>query len=240
MKKIPIKNDELKLFYSKNKDFLLPIGMIAVSITLLILVIFPQFQAYLALREETKAEMAKLQILRNNLSTLSSLDDSTLEGYLKISKLAVPPNKDFGSILNGVAAAANKANVLLGDFEFKVGDVVMGKQKKITEFPNLQLTVTINSDFDSFTAFLEEVEKTLPLAEVLAIKRRSDLSAVTLIFYYKPFLPINLRDEAPIKSLSSNDSNILNSFSSWNNSTPQVLPEGVIQSSQSGSVNGPF
>ena len=240
MRKIVIKDDQLKIFIRNNKDYLLPLSTTAVSILLFIFFLIPQFQNYLGLREETKIELAKLAVLKNNLNTLSTINETSLNDQLKISEKALPANKDFASILGGVSSAAINSGVTLGDFEFLVGDLTKSPSN-LSQFPTLTLVVNINSDLNGLLKFVDQMEKTLPLSEISSIKDSNNTTSVSLVFYYKPFSPVNLSEDDQIGPISPKDYSFLTTLSSWNNADAQpMISVPIPTSTDSGSLTTPF
>lgn len=215
-KKVNIDSTTFWFLYRRYKEYLLPVGIIFACILLFILVIVPQFQNFLDAQQQAKAESDKLVILRNNLNLLTNMDESQMDSQLQIVSAALPPNKDFEGVLNGISVAANKAGVFLGDYEFQVGDITK-PSLNIQSFPSLQLLLTINGGVSDITRFMKELYKTVPLSEITDVKVTSTTSEITVLFYYKPFPPLGFDNSAPIKPVSQQGSSAISNLSSWNN-----------------------
>ncbi|MCL4354629.1 hypothetical protein M1349_04150 [Patescibacteria group bacterium] len=240
MKKIEINENQLKMFYLKNKTYILQVFMIIVSLFLVIFVLIPGIQNFMILREEAGKELSKLKLLKDNLNTLTQLDEGLLDNQLKIAKQAVPPGKDFASILSAVSIAAAKSNVSLGDFEFQVGDLIKNP-KNLSRFPTLELLINVNTDLTGTSRFIKEIERTLPFSGVVSVKNSGKTSAISLIFYYKPLPPVNIREDMPFKSVTAQEVSLLTSLSTWNNVQQQTgVQVAIPQSSSSGTFSKPF
>jgi len=240
MKKIDISENQLKIFYLKNKTYVLPIFMILVSMFLVVYILIPGIQNFIVLREESGRELEKLKLLKGNLNTLTQLDVGLLDNQLKISKQAVPPGKDFASILSAVSITAANANVPLGDFEFQVGDLIKNPSN-LSKFLTLQLLININTDLIGASRFVKEIERTLPLSAVVSIRNSGNTSSISLVFYYKPLPPVNIREDMPFKSVSAQEASLLTNLSTWNNVQQQTAVQiAVPQASESGTFSNPF
>lgn len=217
-KKVNIDKDALKLLYSRYKNYLVPISAILACVVLFIYVIMPQVQKIQNLQNQEKQEARKLEILRNNLNLLYSLDAATLDNQLKLTSKAVPVNKDFIGILNGVAVAASKSNAVLGDYGFQVGDI--GKAPtRVKGIPTMQLELNIGGDITVLLNFLKELSKTVPLSEVKLISLTSNKATLTTLFFYEPLPPVKIKDDLPLSALSSSVLETINNISKMNNAT---------------------
>lgn len=215
-RKVNIDATTLRFLYIRYKEYLLPVGVIIACILLFVFVIIPQFQNLLDAQQQAKIESNKLAVLRNNLNLLTNLSEPQLDSQLKVVTKVMPPEKDFGGILNGISLAANKAGVSLGDYEFQVGNI--NKPALIVQaYPSLEIILTINGGIADVGRFLEELYKTAPLCEITNIKVNSSDSQVTALFFYRPFPPIGFNDTAPIETISPQGVSTINNLSTWNN-----------------------
>jgi len=215
-KKVNIDSTTFWFLYRSYKEYLLPAGVIFASILLFVLVIIPQFQSFLDTQQNIKAESDKLTSLKNNLNLLTNMDESQMDSQLQIVSKTLPPDKDFEGILNGISIAADKAGVSLGDYEFQVGDITK-PSLNIQSYPSLQISLTINGGVSGVTGFISELYKTVPLSEITDLKVTSRTSAVTALFYYKPFPPLGSNNGNPINPVSQTGASVITNLSSWNN-----------------------
>ena len=217
--KISVNKMTMEQLYRKNKDYFVPIITIIVCFVLLIEVTIPQIGALSVREQEYSAEKAKLDTLNNNLAILEKLSDSALSYQLSIATNALPSDKNFAAILNGVNYAANKSGVFLGDYDFSVGAnnrIAPGQL-----FPSLQFSLSINGGISPTAKYITELAKSLPLSEVSGVQVTRNSSKVDVSFYYLPFN--QLRDNyQPIVSLSKNYIDILKNLGTWNN--PNIGP----------------
>lgn len=221
-KKINLDKDAFNKLYTRYKDYLLPVSAVLICIILFVKLIIPQIQNLTDLKKQEEQENQKLQILKNNLSLLYNLNQNTLDSQLKITSKTLPVEKDFIGILNGISAAASKAKVGLGDYGFQVGDLTK-LPTSVKGYPSIQLVLNISGSLDSSINFLKELEKTVPMSEVTDVSLNNRGSNLNLVFYYKPLAPVKLRDDIPLVPLSSQNLNVIDDLSGWNN--VQLLEE---------------
>jgi hypothetical protein len=226
-KKFNLDAATFKFFYTKYKEYLLPLVVILVCIGLFIFVLIPGIQNLFYSQQEAKVEAEKLTMLRNNLNTLNNLSDTQLDSQLQIVASALPPNKDFAGILNAIGVAANNSGVILGDYNFSVGDIT--NNQSFQPFPSLQLTLTISAGgINSVIKFVSELYKTVPISEVSSIRADAMGSQITVLFYYRPFPSLDFSDSQPLAPLSSKNLSIINQLSTWNNAGGNIQPTLVL------------
>jgi len=240
-KKVNIDSTTFWFLYRRYKEYLLPVGVIFVCILLFLFVIIPQFQNFLDTQQQAKVESSKLAILKNNLNLLTNMDESQMDSQLQIVSGALPSNKDFEAILNGISVAANKSGVFLGDYEFQVGDITK-PSLNIQSYPSLQLSLTINGGVSGVTRFMTELYKTVPLSEITSVKVSNITSEITALFYYKPFPPLGFNSSMPINPISQQGLSTIANFSSWNNVTrvSQTVSQPAPASSSAETNPNPF
>jgi hypothetical protein len=213
-KKINIDSTTFWFLYRKYQQFLLPAGVIGVSLLVFIFIIFPQFSTLLDNQRQAKLESAKLAVLKGNLNLLTTLNETETDSQLQTVSRAFPSEKAFGGILTAISAAANKTGVSLGDFQFQVGNItnptIVG-----TAIPNLEIVLTVNGDITSVLKFVNELYKSVPLSEVTSIKIHNPTTEVTADFYYRPFPSLIVNEATPIQPVSPDGLTIINNISSW-------------------------
>lgn len=206
----------IKLLYHNNKNYILPIVVILVSLFLFIKFIIPQMIALSEAQELIKKENEKLQVLRNNLNLLTSANEQTLDSQLAVTSGALPTNKDFAGILNAVSFAANKTGVFLGDFEFQVGDVSKDNPQ-IQLSPSLELVLTVRGGVKPTLNFINELYNSVPVSEVLTLEINDTAALLTTSFYYKSYPKTGFSYNVALKPLSKRSLDTIKEISSWNN-----------------------
>ena len=234
-----LNQDALREIYKQYKNYLMPLGIMVVSLLLFFYIILPQIANFTDLQKQLVMENQKLTVLKTNLNYLSSLDASSLDSNFKIASLVLPKEKDFIGILGAISEAAGKASVSVGDYQFKVGDLE-GARITAKGPPFLDMDLAINGSSSDLMRFMGELQKTAPINEVIGGATVGITSTLTIRFYYSAIPPVNLKADTAIKPISADNQIILNNLLSWNN-LMQTLPV-LTQSTVSGSFNslGPF
>lgn len=204
--------NSLRVVYDAYKEYLLTIGIIIVCLLLFAKFIIPQIQELFLINGQKKEIEQKIRILKNNMYLLSSLSDSDLDSKLEIATGALPPEKDFAGVLNAIQISSAKSGVLLGDFEFKVGELST-KSAGLTKQPGMEVTLTVRGGIDSIKRFIVELSKSSPISQVSSVNITGTSAVVTTVFNYKPFSPVAFNAKSPLFPLTRKDLNLLESLS---------------------------
>lgn len=203
-----------KVLYERYREYLVPFVAIFVCLVLILKIVIPQVQDFIATLNQAKEMQKEILVLKNNVQFLTSLSDSKLDSQMRIASSALPAEKDFAGILNAITAASARAGVSLGDFSFAVGELST-KSAQIAGQPSIQVALTVSGDAFLAQRFIQELSKTVPLSEVLNVAISGRSSALTTVFYYKVFPPIQFVATKPIFALSQSEEQLLNKLSSW-------------------------
>jgi hypothetical protein len=240
-KKINVDFENLALLYKHYKEFLLPVGVILVSILVIIYVIFPQIQQYFNSQDLVKVEQQKLDTLRNNYSLLTSLNDTTIASDLSSLSFALPSQKDFAGIIDAISYVSAKTGVAVGNFEFSLGNLSASKFGG-TVYPSTKIDLSLKGNAKNIADFTHEIVKTMPIAEVTAVNIAGGTGSLTILFYYKPFPPQNISDQTKIAPLSTKQISLMKEISSWNSVGQVGLPvvSATPATSSAGVSGAPF
>lgn len=240
-KKFNIDFNTIIILYRHYKDYLLPVFVIIGSFFVFLLIVIPQVQQYYSTKQQLDLETQKLQVLKNNYNFLASLDESEENTQLGTLSSALPSGKDFAGVINAISASSANTGVLVGDFDFQVGDLSSVNQG-LTAFPSLQITVNLTGNALSLATFMSQLYKTVPLSEVTSIKVNQTASVLTILFYYKPFSGITINNEAPIVPLTQKEQSLLSDILVWdsNTSISSLISAPSSSSASPGSNPSPF
>jgi hypothetical protein len=230
-----------KLIYAQYKDYLLPIGLIVVSLLLFFNIIIPQISSFSKLQREMKKETDKLAILNNNITYLNSVNDTELQKDFNSSAAVLPLRKDFVGILSGVSDAAGKASVSIGDYQFKVGDLEESAKGRIKSTPFLEIDLNISGNAPDLLRFMKELEKTAPISDIQSGGSTSRNAFLTVRFYYSSIVPPANIGATAIKAIGTAEQSALRQIADWNNlerTVPILTPS--TQSAELRSFGGPF
>lgn len=217
IKRLKFNFDEstLKILYYKNKDYIIPVGVILASLLLFLLVVVVQIQDFFSIQAEASVAKQRVLQLQNNLEVIEKLDESTLESDLRVVLRVLPIEKNYSGILNAVTAASQNANVALDDFSFEVGDLSSSSAQVSPQPLSINLTLNIQGGVLETQRLVRYLAKTMPLSEVVDIKIQNNLSALTTYFYYKPLSPIRIDYSSPIVGFSEKEKKTLETLTSF-------------------------
>ena len=216
--------NSLRILYFRYKDsiyFSLSVAAlaIAVGIVLLFQVVIPQVQDWFSITNEVEATRQRLATINNNITLITTLNKETLNNQLAVSTEALPYEKDFGAIVNALSDAAITAGVSLDDYNFQPGNIASVSGRLIApgqrDVSYIKVTVSIGGDAKQVQAFLQKIDETLPLSEVVAVSGDTQQTTVTLQFYQKQFPAITFRDDKPLVPLSVEDTTFVKQLSDW-------------------------
>lgn len=215
--KLSLNPNTLNILYRKYKVFLLPSFIIIGCLVTFIVIVTPQLRALLNSLDQSKIEQQKLQTLKNNYNLLSSMKESNLNTDFQSLTKTLPSKKDFAGIVNSISYNSLISGVVVGDFQFNVGDVEAAPEGAL--FPNLQMTLNVSGNSKAIILFISNLYKSVPIAEVTNIKQSGATATLSLQFYYRAFPQSSINDDIAISSFSPNDLSLITNISSWNNSS---------------------
>ncbi len=203
----------LNILYYRYKNYIVPVGILSVSLLLFLAVIIPQINQWFGLRNEEKTTREKIAVLKNNLNFLSTVNDTDLDAKLQIVSAALPIEKDFTGILSVLSQAEASSGVVVGDFSFQVGEL-SSEAKTTTSRPTIDIVLHITGGILETKRFLHEIAKRLPLSEVTNV-RVDDISSstITIAFYYKPLTSILFKEENTLTPLSQKEVSLIEELS---------------------------
>lgn len=219
----------LKILYAHYKKIIIPSFAIFISLFIFIKFIIPQIEGLILIKQETKASYDRVNILKNNLQTLTSLNDSDLDNTLQIVTKALPTSKDFNGILNALSVVSLKTGASLGNFSFQVGDLSVFKDTG-GKYLFLKLSLNVSGDTVIVNNFINAINNTLPLSQIVSVEMSDKNSSMTILFYYKPLPPIVYSNKSPVPTISKKDFSLIEKLSSFNNPSPSLAVPSVVSS----------
>jgi hypothetical protein len=223
-KEIIIGPKNLRFMYYRYKDspyYSLVIIFIVILICIWIFfnVILSHAQEWFSINNEIIATRRNIKILDGNTNIMNNLDKQLLSSRLQIASSALPPEKDFETIISAFSYAAMRSGVSLNDYSFQIGNIAStsGSQtngiKKDISVINLSLSIT--GTINNAKQFLKEISEKFPLSEVNKFDFTNNLAMITIQFYQKPFIPIVFNPEEPIKDISDKQLQLINRIAKW-------------------------
>lgn len=215
------------LDFSKISTFGAPIGAIAISVLILLFVVWPKLTEALRLRS-TNAELEVRSLaLAQKAQFLGTLDKFELDTQLGAAELILPSEKDVFSFVRQVESAASANGVLLTKVDAAPGQLspidevapaaASAPGTVVDPAPKIQVKVSMTSDYASLLNFLktiQSVSRVTGIRDLTISSGASEQSAVlssSLVIdaYWKP-LPSELGSiEAPVEALTEAEKLIL-------------------------------
>lgn len=200
------KNEQKKIenYLKKRKKAAVTIAFLIASLLLVMVVIFPQFNAFQEARSQALAKEAQVKKLQNSYNTLSSKTEDSLNSQLSTVNSALPSNKNIIAVFTGISSVASKYSVNIDGFTIRVGGVYSKdpknkdqEQLSVTGVPFLRVILNATAqDAESLVAFINGLYSSLPLAEVKVLNSKNNEATLEVNFYYKPY---------NLQALSGND-----------------------------------
>lgn len=231
--KVTIDQLLFKHLYYRYNQFVAPVATILVCVLLFFFVVVPQMQSWFSLRDTLATNAQSLQVMHQNLATITALDNTKLDTALSIATRALPAEKDFTGIITSLQQAAAQAGTSLGDYSFGVGNISGAAAPGATQLP-VQLNVSFRGDVTTAQYFIAAIQRQLPLADVLSVEVNGGTSVtVTVVFYYATLPQIAFQDDQPLPVLSSSAQSLLNTLAANSQQTfsipaPQATPSATL------------
>lgn len=192
-------------------------AVIFVCTLLVVFVILPEINQLVSIQNEVASTQQNIQVLQNNLTFINTMDKGNLATQLQTVSQALPPEKNFGLILNSISNASITSGVTLTDYAFQVGNI-----KNVPNTPSdgspqdaVTVTVVVSGNVDAVKKFIFAIENSLPIAEVTAIDGSGNSDAITIQFYQKPFPTIGFNPEDQLSPLTQNKLSLLQKLEKW-------------------------
>lgn len=237
-KDVQFGQNSLRFLYLRYKDSpYYAFGIISVTVIvcliLVVTIVIPQLTSWFSLREEAIQMGEKIAVINRNINYMKNVDRAVLNSQMQVATAAIPPEKDFASILNALTDSSIRSGVSLDDYAFQVGNISSASAKPENVVPNglpsLKLTVSVTGTVDKVILFLKNLQEKLPLSQVTDIDGTGQSVTINMEFYYKPLSETKYKDDEPITPVGDAQRQLIDSLSVWQRSTtvpPVIIPEG--------------
>lgn len=232
----------LLLLYFRYKDSPLYLSSVigtifVVSFLLLWKVVIPQVDAFISVSNEVQNTKDRITILKNNITYLTSLSSVELDNELQLAFGALPSEKDFAGIIDAIGASALKSGVVVNDYSIAVGELAT-PSAKLKQYYSVDLALTVNGNKDASKDFLNQIQNTLPVAQVKTVSLTEDSSSMKISFYFKPFPKGTYKATQPITAIPQKAAAIVNTISLWKRNQVAVSQQSFIPPDSS--LGSPF
>lgn len=228
-KEVWIGKKGFRYWYYKYRDseyfsLAVMVASIVVCLVLIFQVLLPQLYSWFSIRDEIASTRERIGVLESNINFINNLDKARLNSQVETVTTALPPEKDFGSMLDVIGAASIASGVNLNDFSFQVGDVA-SSSGLVTDvrhqgLASIKVTVVAVGTVDGVRRFIDNVEKSIPVSEIVNIDGSGQTISVSIQFYQKPIANVDIHEDQPLTPLSDEKTALLQKLASWKKSSP--------------------
>lgn len=232
--KTEINRDSLVSLYYENRDFVLPIFAIIVSVFLFIIFIIPQVLSFPARKSEVDIEETKLNKIKESEKMLSTVSVDLINSQVEIASKTLPDKKSFEEVLSAISSAANLSNSQIESYQFQDSNIAPTTPQS---FQFLKFQVSIFGDVNQAVDFINELYETYPISNVVGIKNSESLSTISIVFFYNPFISQTLEDRTAVRDMSSKEKATLSDITKWKDPSENVFEQipGATESAKTSS-----
>lgn len=229
-----LNKEQVDYFLREYKQFAAPALSLLVAVLLFLFVLLPQIFSFSSKKSTADSENKKLSQLKDAENIAASTDVVTLSSNLSLSSGVLPSDKDFQSILNAISQAASDSNVSIKSYQFSN----FQPSTMLLNYPSLTFSIDVDGSAAQVIQFIDSLYKKAPISEVTEFTGDGGSSSLTVLFYYKPFLPATETTNISVRKMNQTESNILNVISDWgvfSGVETGILPESTESAETSGS-----
>ncbi len=243
MKKInpELNKDTLLSLYYENKEMVLPVFAIVVSILLFIIFIIPQLLSFPSRKSAVDAENAVLDKIKESEKVLSAANIDLVNSQIELVGKTLPEKKTIEEALGAIFTAASLSNSQIESYQFidSGTEAVPGPKEFENKYQSLDFLVNIFGDINQTVNFIDQLYKSFPISSVKDIDISEGIASMTVSFYYSPFVTGSLEDRTKVRSMSEKEREAIEEIQSWNetlggdifNPTPESTSSGESNSS---------
>lgn len=243
MKKInsELNKETLLSLYYENKEMVLPVFAIAVSILLFIIFIIPQLLSFPSRKSSVDAENAILNKIKESEKILSTANIDLINSQVELAAKTLPEKKTIEEALGAIFTAASLSNSQIESYQFIDSGTEGRSNSKESEnkYQSLDFSVNIFGDINQVVDFINQLYKSYPISSVKNINISEGIASMTISFFYSPFVTGSLENRTNVRSMSEKEKEAIEEIQSWNetlggdifNLLPQSSPSGESSSS---------
>lgn len=209
------------LYYRKYKQFLLPTIISFLAFFIVVRIALPQFSNINATNESISAQKKEVAKLKQALFTLNEYNSTQVDTNLSTASLALPISKNIVAIFSSLSNVSVRTNATIKSFSLKVGDLYTKKSNTPqintqVQSPFLVVTVSVTAPTSAdLVKFSEEIQKSLPLAEVKKVEVNNSEGNYEINFFYKPTNLSAVSLNHNVTPLTPKEKELLDKLSAW-------------------------
>ena len=205
------------LRYSPYFPVITPVLFILVAMLIFWQLIVPQFYSWFSIQNEIDATNRKINVIRQNIAYLETLDKYPVDKDYLIAVSALPSDLDYIGILNSITDASYASNVTLNDYEFTLGQISkIDKNIQAALSPTeIFIGLAVEGNMENVSRFLLEVEHNLPMTEVKNLNYTDGKGEILLTFYLLQQPDIQYTYSDPITPLNQDEHRVMQLLHQW-------------------------
>lgn len=218
-------NKELRQYYKKYKDTLLPGVVLLVSLFVFFKVVLPQFSLIADLHTKINDENQKIAQLSSAIDTINSYPTQILDSNLSDAGNALPYNKNILAIFLALNSLSTTYSVNIDTFSLKVGGIYSTDKTtppqdlaKGIGVPSVEVTAQVSSnDPKNIIQFSNSLYQAFPLSQVKNLQFSGDEGSFDLDFFYKPYDLNYIGNDINVTPLNTAQIKLLQMLNQWKN-----------------------
>lgn len=222
-----------KIIWITRRKLVYTVGLVALSLGIIALAIYPQITESIALSAKHEKEQPKLEKIQSKLASLQNIDSLTEYEQADTVNAALPSNKPLLEFLTSLNSVAIASNIAISDFALSPGSIATDSAdatstKKTGPVDTLDLELEIKGTFDEVQQFLLDIEKISPFTTITQLSlgkgataadresnRVIDAKLSTSTYFFTQSIKATV--DAPLPTLTAIDRTVLNALTLFQN-----------------------
>lgn len=239
-KNIKLDKDTLISLYYENKDLLVPLFAILVSVLLFLIFIIPQLLSFPSRKSAVDQETKILDKIKESEKVLSTANTELINSQVQLVARTLPEKKPLEDALLAIYTAASLSNIQIESYSFQEVVSIVSTEPEVSR-QAISFNVNIIGELDQAVDFADQIYKTYPISSVDNIGSSKGISNILIRFFYSPFIIGTLDDRTTVRSSSDAERTALEEITSWNEATGGDILNLTPDSTDSGELNdSPF
>jgi hypothetical protein len=232
--------EDFRFLYFKYKDTIgFTIGIILLLITITIIVfikvVMPTAGNWFSIQHEVDDTKNRIALLTSNQNKLASIDEVVVTRQFVTATEALPYEKNYAGFVSAIDNATLISGMRRDDYSFVVGNLST-KSAQLSPNTAIPVKIALKGDIDKLLIFLQTLQKTVPLSEIVLVSAHNSSANVEINFFYKhksENLQIPYTD--PIRILTTKNDAVLKTLDGWleqsSGVSPAITPDDIASGS---------
>lgn len=206
-------------------SFILPLITVGVVLVLTPLLLMPQLESLLAIRQDISDQHEKLEALVDKRQALEAVNQTEVSEQLAVLERVLPSKKPVFNVIAALGGLVEKTGLVLPSYDFAPGLLASASADSAvipTEVPgemaSLPVDYQVVGEFNAIYELMNLLEAAAPLASIKEIAINGEIvpdspdaldGTLTMNMYYAiPKAFVN-KPEAPLRTLSAADVSLI-------------------------------